>query len=371
MLGVASGGCLAAVIAAVYASRAVKLAEKAAAVDWKEQLSQLRNGDLRYLDGRFQQLSQQTDQQMSQLKRSVDLRLSEMRELVEDKLDHRLDRSFSQVSARLEQVYKGLGEMQQLASNVGDLKKVLSNVKTRGTLGEVQLGRILGDILAPGQYRENFSTRPGSRDVVEFAVVLPGAGEQQVYLPIDAKFPADAYAQLLDAQESGGADLLASAQKQFIQRMRVFAKDIHEKYVEPPYTTDFGILFLPFEGLYAQALQLGLLERLQRDYKVTLAGPATMAALLTSLQMGFQTLAIQQRSSEVWEVLGAVKTEFDRFSAALQATRQRLDQAGGELDRLVGSRTRMIQRKLAQVSTLEETRAARLLETEDDFDHAD
>ena len=257
------------------------------------------------------------------------------------------------VNDRLEQVYKGLGEMQTLAQGVGDLKKVLSNVKTRGILGEVQLRAILEQILSPEQYVEDVATVPGSRDRVEFAVKLPGEGEKPVYLPIDSKFPGERYAQLRDAYESGSKDLVEKTWKVLEITLKQEARDIHEKYVAPPYTTDFAILFLPFEGLYSEVVNHGMLEVLQRDYKVNIAGPTTMAALLNSLQMGFRTLAIQKHSSEVWEVLGAVKTEFDTFSRVLQQTRSRLRQADEELDKLVGTRTRAIQRKLRSVEALD------------------
>ena len=292
-------------------------------------------------------------------------RLDQMRATVDEKLqktlDDRISQSFRLVSDRLEQVYKGLGEMQALASGVGDLKRVLSNVKTRGILGEIQLGAILEEILSPDQYDTNVATRPGSANVVEYAVRLPGDGERPVYLPIDAKFPADAYSQLLDAYDSGSPEAVAAAGKALEQRIRQEAREIREKYLEPPFTTDFGILFLPVEGLYAEAVRRGLVEVLQRDYRVNLAGPTTMAALLNSLQMGFRTLAIQKRSGEVWQVLAAVKTEFDKFGAALSRTQQRLEQAGSELDSLVGVRTRQIQRRLRSVSTLPEESAAALL----------
>ena len=292
-------------------------------------------------------------------------RLEQMRATVDEKLqktlDDRISQSFRLVSDRLEQVYKGLGEMQTLAAGVGDLKRVLSNVKTRGILGEIQLGAILEEILSPEQYDTNVVTRPGSGNPVEYAVRLPGDGEQVVYLPIDAKFPADAYSQLLDAYDSGSGEAVAAAGKVLDQRIRQEAKDIRDKYLEPPYTTDFGILFLPVEGLYAEAVRRGLVEVLQREYRVSLAGPTTMAALLNSLQMGFRTLAIQKRSGEVWQVLAAVKTEFDKFGAALARTQQRLEQAGSELDNLVGVRTRQIQRRLRSVSTLPEETAAALL----------
>ena len=299
-------------------------------------------------------LQQDNAQQLDKIRGTVDEKLQKT-------LEERIGRSFALVSDRLEQVYKGLGEMQNLAAGVGDLKKVLAGVKTRGILGEVQLGAILEQVLAPEQYAQNVATRPGSKNVVEFAVKLPGDGRQPVYLPIDAKFPYDAYAQLQEAYDAGDKGQIDLLGKELERRIRSFAKDIRDKYVEPPYTTDFAILFLPVEGLYAEAVRRGLVEVLQRDYKVNLAGPTTMAALLNSLQMGFKTLAIQKRSGEVWQVLGAVKTEFAKFEQALTATRQRLEQAGNELDNLVGVRTRQIRRKLKDVSTLGEDEAARIL----------
>ncbi len=279
--------------------------------------------------------------------------LEKMRQTVDEKLqktlDDRLTNSFSQVSDRLEQVYRGLGEMQTLAQGVGDLKKVLSNVKTRGTLGEVQLGAILREILSTDQYAENIATRPGSSDRVEFAVKLPGDGERPVYLPIDSKFPGERYAKLRDASESGNKELLDAAWKALEQVIKAEAKDIADKYIAPPYTTDFAVMFLPFEGLYSEVVNRGMIEVLQRDYHVNIAGPATMAALLNSLQMGFRTLAIEKHSSEVWEILGAVKTEFANFSDVLSSTRKRLRQADEDLDKLVGARTRAIERKLRSV----------------------
>lgn len=305
------------------------------------------------------------ENRLSALQEDNGRRLDQMRATVDEKLqktlDDRISQSFRLVSDRLEQVYKGLGEMQALASGVGDLKRVLTNVKTRGILGEIQLGAILEEILSPEQYDTNVVTRPGTANPVEYAVRLPGDGEQVVYLPIDAKFPGDAYSQLLDAYDSGSSEAVAAAGKTLEQRIRQEAKDIRDKYLEPPFTTDFGILFLPVEGLYAEAVRRGLVEILQRDYRVSLAGPTTMAALLNSLQMGFRTLAIQKRSGEVWQVLAAVKTEFDKFAAALARTQQRLEQAGSELDNLVGVRTRQIQRRLRSVSTLPEESAAALL----------
>ena len=229
-------------------------------------------------------------------------------------------------------------------------------------MGEIQLGAILEQILSPEQYKANVITKAGSRNVVEYAVILPGEGDHPVYLPIDAKFPADAYNQLQDAQEAGDPTAVAAASRQLANRLKSFAKDIREKYVDPPNTTDFGVMFLPFEGLYAEALRLGLMEPLMQEYQVTLAGPTTLAALLNSLRMGFRTLAIQQRSSQVWEILGAVKTEFDRFGEVLTAVQQRLEQTNHELDKLVGVRTRMIQRSLRQVSALPQEQADRMLE---------
>ena len=307
----------------------------------------------RGIDGRFAQFMAQNEQQLSGIRSTVENRLSamqednaakleQMRKTVDERLEKtletRLGQSFKMVSERLEQVYKGLGEMQTLAAGVGDLKKVLSNVKTRGLLGEVQLGAILEDILAPGQYETNVATRRDSRNPVEFAVVLPGDGETPVYLPIDAKFPADAYIQLTQAYDLGDREAIDEAARLLKTRVKAFARDIRDKYIDPPHTTDFAVMFLPFEGLYAQVLQLDLVEQLQRDYKVVVAGPTTMAALLNSLQMGFKTLAIQKRSAEVWQVLGAVKTEFNRFGDVLETTQQRLEQAGSELDKLAHTR---------------------------------
>ena len=286
----------------------------------------------------------------------TDRRLGEMRQTVDKKLqktlEDRLQKSFGLVSQQLELVYKGLGEMRTLAAGVGDLKKVLSNVKTRGILGEVQLGAILEQLLAPGQYAENVATVPGSSERVEFAVKLPGDGDGPVWLPIDAKFPQDAYAALLAAYDTADKAAVELAAKELDKRVRGFGKDIHDKYLAPGHTTDFGVMFLPVEGLYAEVVRRGTAERLQREYKIVVAGPTTMAALLNSLQMGFKTLAIQKRSSEVWKVLGSVKAEFDTFGQALAQAQNRLNQASSELENLVGVRTRQIQRKLQQVTLL-------------------
>ncbi len=292
--------------------------------------------------------------------------LDDIRKTVDEKLQSTLEKklndSFQMVSERLEQVYKGLGEMQSLAAGVGDLKKVLSNVKSRGVLGEIQLGAILEQILSPEQYAKNVATKKGSQNVVEYAVKLPGDDGTPVWLPIDAKFPADAYEQLLDAYDSAEPAQVEAALKLLRERIRGFARDIHTKYISPPATTDFAIMFLPVEGLYAEVVRAGMVEQLQRDYKVNIAGPTTMGALLNSLQMGFRTLAIQKRSSEVWKVLSSVKTEFDTFGAVLEATQKRLEQAGSELDKLVGVRTRQIQSKLRSIQTLPENQESLLEE---------
>lgn len=305
---------------------------------------------------------------MHEIRTENNRQLEQMRSTVDEKLqktlDERISQSFKMVNERLEQVYKGLGEMQTLASGVGDLKKVLSNVKTRGVLGEIQLGAILEEILSPEQYEANAVTKPGSKNFVEYAVKMPGNGDECVYLPIDAKFPADAYTQLMDAYDTADPQLVEQAGKVLETRIRQFAKDIRDKYIDPPHTTDFGIMFLPFEGLYAEVVRRGMVEVLQRDYHVNIAGPTTMAAILNSLQMGFRTLAIQKRSGEVWKVLGAVKTEFDKFGDVITAAQSRLEQANAELDKLVGVRTRQIQRKLSQVATVSEADAKQILDGE-------
>ncbi len=319
-----------------------------------ENLESIRKAMVTQLGG----IREENNRQLEQMRQTVDEKLQKT-------LNDRITQSFRLVNERLEQVYAGLGEMKTLASGVGDLKKVLSNVKTRGVLGEVQLGAILEQILAPEQYAVNVKTRPGSTHFVEYAVKLPGADEDTVWLPVDAKFPVDAYAQLLDAYESGDPDAVKAAGTVLEQRIKAFAKDIRDKYVAPPYTTDFGIMFLPIEGLYAEVVRRGMIETLQNEYHVNIAGPTTMAALLNSLQMGFKTLAIQKRSGEVWKLLGAVKTEFDKFGNVVEAAQQRLEQANNELDKLVGVRTRQIQRKLANVTSLSDGEATALLESSD------
>ncbi len=307
------------------------------------------------------------EKQLTQIKHENSQKLDQMRQVVENKLQKTLEdtvtQSFGLVNERLAQVYEGLGEMRSLATGVGDLKKVLSNVKARGILGEIQLGAILDEILSPQQYETNFKTKKGSSAVVEYAIKLPTKDGEPIYLPIDSKFPLDAYTQLQDAIDSGDKDAISATTLALQARIKSFAKDIRDKYIDPPNTTEFAILFLPFEGLYAQVVSMGLMEVLQRDYKVNIAGPSTMAALLNSLQMGFRAFAIEKRSSEVWQVLGAVKTEFDRFADVLQATQQRITQAEKELDKLIGVRTRTIQRKLSSVTALSEVETTNILPT--------
>lgn len=307
----------------------------------EQKLDQMRRSLTESLD-RMQGASQQ---QLETIRKTVDEKLQQT-------LERKLNESFRQVSQQLEQVYKGLGEMQSLASGVGDLKKVLSNVKTRGVLGEIQLGAILEQLLTPEQYATNVATKKGSAANVEYAIRLPGSDGAPVWLPIDAKFPLDAYEQVLKAYDTADAAQVESAVKQLKARVKSFANDVQSKYIDPPNTTDFAILFIPVEGLYAELVRAGMVEELQRDYKVTLAGPTTMSALLNSLQMGFRTLAIQKRSGEVWKVLGAVKTAFENFATVLESTQNRLNQANAELDKLVGVRTRQIQRTLKNVESL-------------------
>ncbi len=333
----------------------------------QQSFAQSQNDRAIQLEQRLHSFSSDNVQSLENIRRSVDEKLEsirrenlrqldEMRQTVDEKLqktlEEKMNKSFSLVNERLEQVYKGLGEMQTLAVGVGDLKKVLSNVKTRGILGEIQLGAILSEILSKEQYEENIATKKGSKNVVEFAIKLPSDGAGTVYLPVDSKFPGDTYSALREAVESGDRQRIESARKALVQRIKGEAKDIHDKYIDPPNTTEFAIMFLPFEGLYSEVVNMGLVEVLQREYKVNIAGPSTMAALLNSLQMGFKTLAVQKRSAEVWKILGGVKTEFDKFNDVLVMTQQRLDQANKELDKLVGVRTRQIQRQLKDVESV-------------------
>ncbi len=329
-------------------------------------------------DQKFIRLTQLNEQKLDKLRETVEVKLmaiqnenskklEEMRTTVDEKLhatlEKRLGESFQLVSERLEQVHKGLGEMQQLATGVGDLKKVLSNVKTRGIWGEMQLASLLEQVLTPEQYASNVATKRDSQDRVEFAIRLPGKDNSDtiVWLPIDAKFPQEDYQRLLDAQEMANAELAAIAAAGLESRIRQEAKTIREKYVDPPNTTDFAILFLPVEGLYAEVLRRpGLCESLQLEYRVNITGPSTLAALLNSLQMGFRTLAIEKRSSEVWTLLGAVKTEFGKFGDVLIKTKEKLDQASRQID-AAAVRTRAIERKLKAVEQLPVPEAVQVL----------
>ena len=335
-------------------------------------------GQQRFGEGlqlRFEKLTESTERRLGEVRLTLEgklkdmqldnaAKLEQMRQTVDEKLqatlETRLGESFRQVSDRLEQVHRGLGEMQSLAAGVGDLKRVLGNVKTRGIFGEVQLAAILDQVMTAEQYSANVATRPGSAERVEFAVRLPGTQgdpNSQVWLPIDAKFPREDYERLLDAQERADADAAALAGLALERRIREEGKSIAQKYVEPPFTTDFALLFLPTEGLYAEVLRRpGLVENLQRDHRVVIAGPTTLSALLNSLRMGFKTLAIEQRSSEVWQVLGAVKTEFGKFAGVLEKTRKKLTEATNVIDQ-ADVRTRAIERKLrgVEASTAEES----------------
>ncbi len=304
---------------------------------------------------------------------STNERLEKMRETVDEKLhktlEERLGQSFKLVSDRLEAVQKGLGEMKNLASGVGDLKKVLSNVKTRGVLGEIQLGNILEQILAPEQYDQNVKTKSGSDAHVEFAIKLPGntTSGKEIYLPIDAKFPQEDFVRLQTAYDLGDVAGIETANKNLMRSIKSFAKDIKEKYLDPPNTTDFGIMFLPIEGLFAEvARQPDMIAILQREYKIIVTGPTTLAAMLNSLQMGFKTLAIQKRTSEVWNVLGAVKTEFGKFGGVLAKAQKKINEANNEIDNLVGTRTRMMLSKLKKVEELPSADSDKLIEDDGD-----
>ena len=294
-----------------------------------------------------------------ELLQNTEKKLEEMRTMVDEKLQktlhERIGQSFELVSKQLANVQKGLGEMQTLAQDVGGLKRVLSNVKIRGTIGEVQLSMLLEQILAPDQYDTNVKTKPGSDNLVEFAVKLPGQAEddRSVYLPIDAKFPKDVYEQLLDAYESGDLQRVGTTSRMLEQTIRGMAKDIRDKYLAPPYTTDFGIMFLPFESIYGEVTRrAALLEQLQQEYHVIVTGPTTLAAILNSLQMGFRTLAIQKRSSEVWRILGGVKAEFEKFGGLLEKAQKNLQTANNQLEEVMGKRTRAIQRQLRSIEVL-------------------
>lgn len=332
-----------------------------------DQFSKQTAFQISQMETRLQGLEKNTEEKLNAMRTSISdnmvlirnenaQKLDEIRGTVDEKLQSTLEKriaeSFKTVSERLEQVYKGLGEMKNLANDVGGLKKVLSGVKTRGILGEVQLGAILEDILTKDQYDTNVVTIPGRNERVEFAVKLPGENGS-IYLPIDSKFPADRYAQLISAKELGDKSAIESAYKLLETTIKNEAKNIKSKYIEVPYTTNFGIMFLPFEGLYAEVVNRGLVEVLQRDYHINIAGPSTMAALLNSLQMGFRTLAIQKRSSEVWILLDSVKSEFEKFDSVLEKMQTHLNQTSKDLDNLMGTRTRAIKRQLSNVQKLD------------------
>ena len=324
------------------------MSERLLAMDRRLANSSLQN------EQRLEHMRETVEKRLTAIQNDNNQQLAEIRSTVDEKLqktlEEKLGRSFQLVSDQLEAVYKSMGEMQNLAAGVGDLKKVLSNVKTRGIFGELQLAAILEQILSPEQYAKNIVTKPGSSDPVEFAVRFPGEGDEMVYLPIDSKFPLDLYQHLLNAYDTGDRNNVETASRELYARIRQEAKKIRDKYVQVPYTTDFAIMFLPVEGLYAEAIRIGAVDEVQRLYRVSVAGPTTMAALLNSLQMGFRTLAIQKRSSEVWKVLGEVKQEFDTFGGVLETAQNRLAKANEELDKLIGVRTRQIQRKLKDVS---------------------
>ena len=312
------------------------------------------------------------NRQQDILVKSTEKRLDDMRVMVEEKLqktlNERIGQSFELVRTQLENVQKGLGEMKSLAEDVGGLKKVLGNVKTRGTFGEVQLAALLEQMLSPEQYEANVKTRKNATEFVEFAIKLPGkdGSKEPVYLPIDAKFPKDVYEQYIDAYEEGDTALIESTSRQLETTIKRMAKDIHNKYIEPPYTTDFAIMFLPFENIYAEVIRrTALVETLQKEFKIVVTGPTTLGAILNSLQMGFRTLAIQKRTGEVWSVLGAVKTEFGKFGGMLEKVQKNLQSAGDHLEEVMGKRTRAIERKLRQVEALPAEESQRMLSVDD------
>lgn len=341
--------------AAAYQNQSIATLNQNLAAQMQQMEQRLRTIELTNGQG-MEQVRQTIQTSLNRMQQVQADNLAEIQGMVEQKLTQTLEQkvqnAFQMVNERLETVYRGLGEMQTLAAGVGDLKKVLSNVKTRGILGEVQLGSILQEILAPEQYAYDVTVNPNRREHVEYAVKLPGTTNgQPVWLPIDSKFPGDTYTALRNALDSGNPQQIKAAQQTLTQVIRKCAKDIHDKYICPPYTTNFAILFFPFEGLYAEVINLGMVETLQQNFQVNIAGPSTMAAMLNALQMGFQTLAIQKRSTEVWQVLQQVQTEFDRFADVLQKTQNALHSADSQLERLVGTRTRAIQRQLGAIQT--------------------
>lgn len=324
-------------------------------------------------ESKLERVREVVERQLRQLQEDNNQKLEQMRETVDEKLhatlEKRLGESFQAVSDRLEKVHQGLGEMQSLASGVGDLKKVLTNVKTRGTWGEVQLGNLLEQILSPEQYDRNIPTKMGSRDPVEFAIKLPGRDNKPVYIPIDAKFPKEDYERLLEAQDLGDVSAVEESGKALENRIKSEAKKIREKYIDPPHTTDFAILYLPIEGLYAEVIRRpGLCDQIQRESRVTLSGPTTITAVLNSLQMGFRTLAVEKRASEVWTLLGAVKTEFGKFGVILEKTHEKIRQAGDNIE-LAARKSRTIERRLRYVEELPATNKPVHI-TEDELDTA-
>jgi len=323
----------------------------------KESRDDMRQ-DAKTIEERLERIRNTVEERLTKLQTENAAKLEEMRQTVDEKLqttlEKRLSESFRLVSERLEQVHKGLGDMQNLATGVGDLKRVLSNVKTRGILGEIQLGALLESVLSPEQFERNVATVSGSRENVEYAIVLPGRdGVEKVYLPIDSKFPAEIYERLVKCYEQGDAAQIDAATKELVAEIKKQARSIKEKYIHAPQTTDFGILFLPFEGLYAEvARHPQLVESLQRDQKIIIAGPTTLGALLNSLQMGFRTLAIEKRSSEIWLILAEVKKEFEKFGGVLEKAQKSIRAAGDDLDELVGARTKKIQKQFKNLEAL-------------------
>ena len=333
-----------------------------------ESLEKFQNERLKELDKNQRESLERLDKSQNELIRRSNEKLEHIRATVEEKLDktlsERLGKSFETVGKQLNEVQQGLGEMKNLAQDVGGLKKVLSNVKMRGGFGEVQLQMLLENILAPEQFAANVTPKPGSRDVVEFAVKLPGNSDSvpYIWLPIDAKFPKDVYERLQQAYDNGDPALVEAAQKELDANIKLNAKEISSKYINTPYTTNFAIMFLPFEGIYAEVVRKAdLLESLQKNYNIIVTGPTTLAAILNSLQIGFKTLAIQKRSSEVWETLGAVKNEFEKFGGILERAKGRIQDGLNDMDTLVGTRTRAIQRKLRSVESLDSAAAEQLL----------
>jgi len=331
-----------------------------------EQLKHLTTMNSQALD----KMTRTIEERLKQIQDDTNIKLEKMRETVDEKLhktlESRLAESFRTVQTQLEQVHKGLGEMQTLAIGVGDLKKVLTNVKTRGVMGEIQLANIIEDVLTPDQYEKNVKTKQNSNDLVEFAIKLPGDGTTPIYLPIDSKFPTENYIALLNAYDLGDVTQIAAFSRKLQEDIEGFAKDIHDKYIDVPKTTDFAILFLPTEGLYAEIVRkTDLIQKLQTKYHVNVAGPSTLAASLSGFRMGFRTLMIEKQSSEVWKVLSEVKTEFKTFEQVLEKAQEKLRQADSEIDKLVGTRTKQIQRKLRDVEELPTGEVPNLFDTQD------